>query len=103
MLNYNITPKDLGVIISCILNSEEEFIFFDQLEYLVNKGLEFAYKDTISALRIRVLNEVDDDKRVYLVRTLVENNEIDQVLKKKILIRSINRDYEREIIELLIS
>ncbi len=103
MLNHNINPKDLGVIISCILNSEEEFIFFDQLEYLVNKGLEFAYQDTISALKIRVLDEFDDDKRLYLVRTLVENNEIDEALKKKILIRSINRDYEKEIIELLIS
>jgi hypothetical protein len=101
MLNYNINPKDLGVIISCISNSEEEFIFFDQLEYLVNKGLEFAYQDTILALRIRVLNEVDDDKRLYLVRTLVENNEIDEALKKKILIRSVKRDYEKEIIELL--
>ena len=101
MLDDNITPKDLGVIISCILNSEEEFIFFEQLEYLVNKGLEFSYQDTISALKIRVLDEFDDDKRLYLIRTLVENNEIDESLKKKILIRSVKRDYEKEIIELL--
>ncbi|MBU0546325.1 hypothetical protein KKA13_03670 [Patescibacteria group bacterium] len=89
------SPRDFGDIIGILLEAEQRD--FDQWTQVVNKGLELAYDQTISALHEIAKIETDDGKRFNTIRVLHENGEIDEEAKKSI----IESEKDEEILELL--
>lgn len=77
------SPRDFGDVIGPLLEAEQ--LGIDQWEQVVNKGLELAYAQTISALHARSKNETDDGKRFNAIRVLHENGEIDEETKKSMI------------------
>ncbi|MEX0910063.1 MAG: hypothetical protein WDZ75_02080 [Candidatus Paceibacterota bacterium] len=73
-LDLGITPLDFGDIIGAILEAEQ--LDFDQWEQVVNKGLEFAYDQTISVLKDLAISEADEGRGFSATRVLRENGEI---------------------------
>ena len=88
-------PRDFGDIVGTLLEAEQ--LDFDQWEQIVNKGLELAYDQTVSALHMIVKNETDDGRRFNAIRVLHENGEIDEEMKK----RMIENEEDESILELL--
>ncbi len=72
-LQSQFSPRDFGDIVGTLLKAEQ--LDFDQWTQVVNKGLDFSYDQTISALHELVENEIDDGKRFNAVRILQENDE----------------------------
>ena len=89
------SPRDFGDIIGTLLEAEQ--LDFDQWSQVVNKGLELAYNQTISALLTLAKNETEDGRRFNAIRVLHENGEIDEEMKKSI----IESEKDKEILELL--
>jgi hypothetical protein len=89
------SPRDFGDIVGALLEAEQ--LDFDQWEQIVNKGLELAYGQTISALHEIAKNETDEGRRFNATRILDENGEIDKEMKKSI----IEGEKDEEILELL--
>jgi len=82
-LDSGATPFDFGDIIGTMLEGKK--FDFDQWTQIVNKGLGFAYNQTISALHKIAKNEADDGKRFNAIRVLDENSEIDEEVRKSII------------------
>lgn len=76
---------------------ETDKLDFEQWEQIVNKGLELAYNQTISAFHEIAKNEIDDGKRFNAIKVLQENGEIDEEMKKNI----IETEKDEKILELL--
>lgn len=85
---------DFGNVVGILLEAEQ--IDFDQWGQVVNKGLELAYDQTISALINFLKNGTDKGKRFNAIRVLHENGEIDEEMKKSI----IENNKDEEILEL---
>jgi len=94
-LDSCLSQRDFGDIVGKLLEAEQ--LDFDQWEQVVNKGLELAYDQTISALHKIAKNETDDGKRFNAIRVLHENGEIDEETKKSI----IENEKDEEVLELL--
>ena len=89
------SPRDFGDVIDSLLEAEQ--IDFEKWEQIVNKGLELAYDQTISALHNLMKSEGGGDKRFNAIRILNENGEIDEEMKKCI----IECEKDEDILELL--
>lgn len=94
-LDLRFSPRDFGDIIGTLLEAEQ--LDSDQWTQVVNKGLELAYNQTISALLTLAKNESEDGRRFNAIRVLHENGEIDEEMKKSI----IESEKDEEILELL--
>lgn len=77
------SPRDFGDVFGTLLEAEQ--LDFDQWEQIVNKGLELAYDQTISALLGLLKNRIDEGKRFNAIRVLHENGEINKEIKKIII------------------